>query len=268
MGSDELNVISNNFFLGYTFIEFKDQANELLSTLQIYTLPDRFIKYIDLALKIVFQHNGKKDLLVIPLLDYSENPHGWLKDIHVLLNKLNPIKSDDKKIEILIAVTNKQSKIDWDPEIHEYIQLCLRSISLIHQCSIIYVKSNQRDQSTTELISFLLKLPIRINQKLKIEPRFVDDLLISKGTDTWGKIGTLSDIIDPEKESRNWDLDNANNKFIQNYESIVPLAKAERLTKNKQLDGTVQESVSLDQFLQNMYEKRAKNSIVASVLSR
>jgi hypothetical protein len=113
-----------------------------------------------------------------------------------------------------------------------------------------------------------LKLPIRINQKLKIEPRFVDDLLISKGTDTWGKIGTLSDIIDPEKESRNWDLDNANNKFIQNYESIVPLAKAERLTKNKQLDGTVQESVSLDQFLQNMYEKRAKNSIVASVLSR
>lgn len=200
-----------------------------------------------------------KDLLIIPILDYSDDPSTWLSELQALFNQVL-----SKDLQILISVIDKHLKIDWEPELHEFIQLCLRSLCLKYDLSLIYLNSFNSTR-LIELVSYLLNLPLKINQKFSIEPIFIDELIIPKSFDTWGKISTLSDLIKPEEEINSWNLTDKNNLIIK-YEKIIPISK--KITKKPEKKELKEiETVSLNQFLSKLYDETKSNKI-ANILGK
>lgn len=294
MTQTEKNKVANEFGVGYTYLEFKDDSGALLSSLQIYTLPGEFKTYSKQLIESISTNIDSKDFLVVPLMDYMENPHSWMRSLRSWLltfQEIYPIENEEVLLEeyrskhknyedgvysyplginILLLVVNTETRPDWEHSIFEYIQYVLRIISLKHGCSILYTSLLRTDTRIIQLISNLLGIEISHKAMSKLEPNLVDhtEILVPVGFDSWGKIKTLSDDIDPSQLSEGWNL-KADNNLIESYEKIVPdLEKSTSTEVKENLEDRVIEEQSFQEFLSIQYQKehRSQEKILRSFI--
>ncbi len=284
MTSTEKNKIANDFGLGYTYIEFKDDSSELLSTLQIYTLPGEYKPHYSELIESISSNLNPIDLLVIPILDYTENPHTWIRSLRLWLSVTRSIffKGSDEDLlpvyktkyanlddgvyssplgmECLILVVNTESRPDWEHWIFEYIQFVLRIICLKHGCSLLYTSLLRADPRIIQLISALLGIEVTHKVQQKLEPNLVDhtEVVVPVGFDSWGKIKTLNDDIDPLQLSKKWIIEE-DNDLIVSYEKIVPNLMKPPAKIEESVNDRVIEDVSFQEFLAAQYEKQHRS---------
>ncbi|KAH3671819.1 hypothetical protein WICMUC_004537 [Wickerhamomyces mucosus] len=255
--NNDFNLLADDFHLGYTYINYRDDSNEPLSTLEIYTLSGSYIREYDSILKTLSSKLDLNNLLVVHLLDYNENPTNWLFDLQIWTNALKDVLKRD--FELLNVVLNKRLYIDIEQEIHEFIQLNLRIVSLKYNSSLIYDSLSSEYSNTIALISYLLKIPVKELKPTDVKPNFTDysSLLIPKGADDISKISTLNseagDLADK------WDSSDSNNTLIKLYNAKLSgsfqeqghkVSIEESITKPKDL--------KYPDFLSSLYEHHSK----------
>ncbi|KAH3687874.1 hypothetical protein WICPIJ_001167 [Wickerhamomyces pijperi] len=251
LGSQEPNAIANSFSMGYTFIEYKDNSNELLSTLEVYTLPGTYNEPNHLPiLQNLSRAINTTDLLVVNLLDYNARPENWLQETqiwnNILRKELNTLNDSSRapggiiiqedKINQLTIVLNKSSFVEIDPEIHEFIQANIRIQAMLLKTSVMFVPSLSSHTSTSSniksikatiinLVSHLLSLPLRTHKPSEIQSNFTDisNAVIIKGTDDLFNINILyhnsNELYDTYVKSRS--LDTNENPVLLNYSNTV-----------------------------------------------
>lgn len=282
----EKNLIANEFGLGYTFIQYKDDSGELLSTLQIYTLPGDYKNHYKSVIESLTSNTSITDLLLIPLLDYTDNPHSWLTFLRSWLSTVHSLffkeNFDDLQnlyttqhknleegvydiplgVQVLIIVANTETRPDWEHSIVEFIQSVLRIIALKHGTSLLFTSLLRADPRIIQLISNLLD--IEITQKLQntLEPNLVDhtEILVPVGIDSWGKIQTVSDDLNTHELSKEWNLTDDNNQLIERYQNIVPdLSKPLKPYAQENGSEQIVQDMSYQEFLAKLYDKTHKS---------
>jgi hypothetical protein len=195
------------------------------------------------------------DFLFVPLLDYTENPKNWLRMLSIWTTLLDHIL-EKRKFNTMMAVLNRGSRIDWDQDIHEYIQLSLRSISFSYDWSILYTRKEY--SKLLETVASLME--IQFNESFRPQIRSFDvdyqEFFIPSSADSWTKISALSETIDPEKLVQLWEHSEPDNEYIKNYESIVPGAPAESGKSNKKSEHQKPKVQKYRQFLESLYERQ------------
>lgn len=255
--SEDVNVIANELHLGYTFVQYLDSSGSTLATLNIYTVPQEQQTHYDQLLRKVLRKIEKKDLLVVPLFDYRDDPNQWLRTLNTWLS-LTDDTIQVQELNCLIVTLNRGTVVDWDQDIHEYIQLSLRSVALIHGFSVIYTTGEF--QQMLENVATLLKLPFKESFIPLLKPYMVDyqEFFIPRGSDSWTKINALSEEINAESEAKYWKLDDPENDYITKYESIVPSVQKKVVKKKKKKEPTKERvpPMKYQQFLDAMWEKQ------------
>lgn len=266
--------------MGYTFIQYKDGSGELLSTLQIYTLPGDYKDHYKQVIESLTSTITPDNLLVIPLLDYTDNPHSWLNSLRAWLFTIYEIfngnelrsaqpKNTDKVsdniplgVPVLIIVTNSETRPDWEHSIVEFIQAVLRIIALKHSTSLIYTSLLRSDPRILQLISSLLDIETTQKLQQKLESNLVDhtEILVPVGVDSWGKIQTISDELNPQDLAEEWNLADKHNQLIEKYQSIVPdlVIPSKSKTTHNESDQTIQD-ISYQEFLIKLYDQTHKS---------
>lgn len=109
--------IANDFGFGYSYIEFEDENNDLLTHLDIYTIvDDDFANHdadaysiSDYSLQKYYQdivetfvnkgpvRENLDDLLVVPILNMQHEPHYWLNFLYFWLKSLNEVFDNNEK---------------------------------------------------------------------------------------------------------------------------------------------------------------------------
>lgn len=237
-----------NYPLGYAYLQYKDDSGELLSTLEIHTVSD-----LDDSNKKIVNQILTKNTLVIFLLDFNESPSKWLRQLNHYYSNI------PKENETLIVVYNLEFKPDWNLNIFEYIQISLRLIAINEKSSLIYQYSSsyKKSSSLIELISTILKFEINLNFNLTSD-FLSNEILIKNGNDSFGKIKTLTDL-DIEELVQNWELNNDDNKFIKQFESVIPeVSKENNNIKTNDIEKQVEEQpeISYQQFLSTKYQSQ------------
>jgi len=213
-------------------------------------------------------------------MDYTENPHSWLRSLKSWLSILRDLYYEDNHqqmmesfklkhknfeeygksiqpigVNTLIAVVNTETRPDWEHSIFEYIQFVLRTISLKHGFSLIYSSLLRSDQRIIQMISSIMDMETTHKAQSKLESNLVDhtEILVPGGIDSWGKIKTLNDDIEPSQVSQEWSLD-SENKLIEYYERIVP-DQAPKCIVEGDKEPIVIKDISYQEFLTKQYEK-------------
>ncbi|CCH46774.1 Cytoplasmic dynein 1 light intermediate chain 1 [Wickerhamomyces ciferrii] len=278
------NPKANEFGVGYTYIQFKDEYGELLSTLQIYTLPGDYKERHNPLIQTVLKSLDLLNSLIIPLLDYTETPHCWISSLKSwisIIDEILPIagkETDSNKTEIkdelstitlsvnvLIAVVNTETRPDWEYSNFEFIQVILRLLSLIHGFNLIYTSLLRKDSRISQLVSSILKIDITGKVLPKLEPNLIDhtEIFVPIGIDTIGKIRTINDDINPNEILPKYDFlkKPEDDELVKYYEDIIPKPPQKKQVVSNGDDEdekstTAQADISYQEFLTRLYDKR------------
>ncbi|CDR41800.1 CYFA0S08e00166g1_1 [Cyberlindnera fabianii] len=159
-----------SFHIGYTFAT--GDNDDLIN---IYTLQTPS----ETALALV----GKPDLCVY-VFDYNDDPHTWIDSIS---------KTPCTEGPVLILVVN-QSKVNVliEQDVHEAIQLALRTVCLKEGYSLLYT-------SDIKLIRKVVTAKLSGSSLGSIAMSDYRDMFLDAGTDSWPKIAALAEGVTPEE---------------------------------------------------------------------
>lgn len=295
LGSQESNAVANSFSMGYSFIEYKDDFNELLCTLEIYTLPgsynENYLQVIRNFSKKYEDDDNIDNLLVVNLLDYNNSPQGWLRETQIWFDVLQRELKDSRTSGIhylnqLTVVVNRSAFVEIEPEVHEFMQASVRVQAMKLNTSVLYVPSFSNTSSTIKTsrsncikcVSHLLQLhTTRSVKPIESKSNFVDisQLVALQGQDDLNKIHVLYSAVQDLYD--NYTVDSSDeNETILNYENTVGPAFEDFQNEINRKDVGLKpvtviekpKDLSYQDFLESVYKNRTKEptEIIAHVL--